>query len=464
MYFFPIVFCLYLFLQHKWQNRMLVLASCLFYATWSWKFLLVLFASISVDFVCAKYIDRLKDKPHQRRLLLWISIMVNCTILGFFKYANFFIDNALWLLKQLHISSPSAEFSLHIILPLGISFYTFEAISYVVDVYRGQTKPTAKFWDYLLFVIYFPHLIAGPIMRAKSFIPQITQPRILSLAAFYEGSHLFFWGLFEKMFIADNLAKLVNPVFAAPPPYEGGTVLLALYAFAFQIFCDFDGYSNMARGLGKCMGFDIAINFNLPYFATNPQDFWRRWHITLSSWLKDYIYIPLGGNRKGLISFNLMFTMLIGGLWHGAAWHFLLWGIYHGLLLTFYHLYLKQAKPSPVMKQKGLIGFLKIILFFHVILLGWLLFRAQSVTQITAMATALFSNCQLMQQDLLPWIKFIFIISPLLLVQIGQWKSKNLMFMYQLPLWPKTFCYALMIYLLLGWGVMDTVEFLYFQF
>ena len=283
--FFAIVYLAYLLCSHKWQNRLLIAASCLFYASWNWKFLFLMLFSITTDYFCSKYIYLSQDKL-RRKILLLISVTVNLSILFFFKYCHFFLDNVESLLNTF-LPNP-IHFTFKIILPLGISFYTFEAISYTLDVYRGTTKPAQKYWDYLLFVIYFPHLIAGPIMRAKNFIPQVASPRMLKLEYFYEGCFLIFWGLFEKIFIADNLAKIVNPVFASPAPYDGGSVLLAVYAFAFQIFCDFDGYSNMARGLGKCMGFEIAINFRLPYFAANPMEFWKRWHITLSTWLRDY--------------------------------------------------------------------------------------------------------------------------------------------------------------------------------
>jgi alginate O-acetyltransferase complex protein AlgI len=462
--FFLVVYSVYLLLSHRWQNVMLVIASCIFYAGWNWKFLPLMFLSITTDYICSNKIYQSSNKT-ARKKFLFLSIFVNLSILGFFKYFNFFIDSfqaaALWLFPAL---PPAVTHSFHIILPVGISFYTFEAISYTVDVYRGIIPPARRYWDYVLFVIYFPHLVAGPIMRAKQFLPQITVPRIITLEKFYEGCFLVFWGLFEKMYVADNLAKIVNPVFADSSGYEGGRVLLALYAFAFQIFCDFDAYSNIARGLGKCMGFEITINFNLPYFSTNPVEFWRRWHISLSSWLRDYLYIPLGGNRGGQWKTcrNLLITMFLGGLWHGAAWTFVLWGMYHGALLIGHRLSSDEKETSR--NEQGIAFVLKIILFFHAVVLGWLLFRAQSMSQAGQMLQALFFNFKIEHQDPAMWLKFLGFVAPLWLVQIGQFKSNDLMFLYKQHWLLKTAVYALMAYLLVGWGVMKAEEFIYFQF
>jgi len=465
-FFFPVVFLLYLLLKHRWQNRLLIIASCLFYASWNWKFLSIMFLSITTDYFCAKYISQ-NENPKIRKRLLLLSIMVNLSILAFFKYFNFFVTNVELLLKSIHLISPQAHFALSIILPLGISFYTFEAISYTFDVYKRKTKPAVKYEDYLLFVIYFPHLIAGPIMRAKDFLPQIVSPRQMSLGKLYEGSHLFFWGLFEKMFIADNLAKIVNPVFGNPPPYKGEDVLIALYAFAFQIFCDFDGYSNMARGLGLCMGFEITINFKLPYFSSNPREFWQRWHISLSSWLRDYLYIPLGGNQgtEWRTYINLSLTMLLGGLWHGASWTFVLWGMYQGTLLILHRVITESRKTQDALisTKDYLWKSLKIFIFFHLVIFGWLLFRSVNLHQLGSMSCAMVTSFHWGEfTKLFP--KFFLIILPLLAVQIGQLKTGNLMFLFQLPKILKIAVYALMTYLIIGFGVMKAEEFIYFQF
>lgn len=459
--FFAVVYSLYLIIPHRWQNRMLIAASCFFYSAWNWKFLPVMFVSITTDFYCARYLAQSSD-PKTRRLLLIISITVNLAILGFFKYCNFFASSLQALLNPiLPLGVP--QFITQIVLPVGVSFYTFEAISYTVDVYRGTMKPTQRYWDYVLFVIYFPHLVAGPIMRAKDFIPQITSPRVVKWSLVSEGAYLVFWGLFEKIFIASNLAKIVDPIFDRPAPYHGPEVLIGLYAFAFQIFCDFDAYSNIARGLGKCMGFDIMINFNLPYFAKNPREFWQRWHISLSTWLRDYLYIPLGGNQRGswLTLRNLGVTMLLGGLWHGASWTFVLWGVYHGLLLILYRL---KSDIKSTGKDSAFIHFGKMVLMFHLVTLGWLFFRAQSLPQIVAMLQALFTDWTWeasLQSQALALLGFL---TPLWLIQLGQWSRHDLMFFYKQHWLVKTSAYAVMVYLILGWGVMTAEEFIYFQF
>jgi len=456
--FFVVVYTLYLLLNHRWQNRLLILSSCFFYSFWNWKFLAVLFASVSVDFWCARGMSQTSD-ARRRKYLLILSIAVNLLILGFFKYFNFFVSDALAVLRAFHLVDPGLSLGLKLILPLGISFYTFEAISYVVDVYNRKIEPANNYWDYVLFVIYFPHLIAGPIMRAKSFLPQITTPRKVSWDGFYEGGFLFFWGIFEKVFVADNLAKIVNPVFAAGP-YEGGDVLIALYAFAFQIFCDFDGYSNMARGLGKAMGFDITINFNLPYFAAQVSEFWHRWHISLSTWLRDYVYIPLGGSRQNFQRTlrNLFLTMLIGGFWHGASWTFVVWGGYHGLLLTIERI--KQQMGWKIALPKVF----KILIVFHLMVLGWLFFRSSSLLQAQSMFHALVFSFHVNGIFCFKFFSMALILLPLLLVQFLQYYRNDLMIIYRLHWVLKIFIYAVMAYLVLGWGIMKSEEFIYFQF
>ncbi len=464
--FFAIVYGLYLLLnrQHQWQNYMLLVASCIFYGAWDWRFLFLIFTFITMDFLFGLKIYEAKNEKTRKQLLA-LSITINLSILGFFKYFNFFVDSFCGLLNFFHI--PFSLVTLHILLPVGISFYTFQSMSYTIDVYRNKMIPTKRFWDYALFVTYFPHLVAGPIMRAKDLLPQVLSSRKLSLEKFYEGSFLVFWGLFEKIFIADNLAKIVNPIFASPPPYNGGEVWVALYAFSFQIFCDFDAYSNMARGLGKCMGFEILYNFNLPYFSTNPREFWQRWHISLSSWLKGYLYISLGGNRQSeMMTYrNLAITMLLGGLWHGASWTFILWGAYHGLLLIVYRyfpVYRGEVHSTPPMSRKWFIP--KVILFFHLVTLGWLLFRAQSIHQVAQMVSALLFSFSVDHATLSLFLRFLGFVVPLIMIQLGQFKTDDLMFLYRRHWLIKTIAYALMSYAMLSWGVMKAEEFIYFQF
>jgi len=419
---------------------------------------LIIFSTI-VDYCCGLYIAETDDVKKKKKLLL-ISIFMNLALLGFFKYFNFFAGSLIKLFSLFGVSLKLQY--LNVILPVGISFYTFQTLSYTFDIYKGQLKPTKKFFDFALFVAFFPQLVAGPIERAKCLLPQILEPRSVTLNKFYEGCFLVFWGLFEKIFISGNLAKIVDPVFVSGE-HKGSEVMVALYAFAFQILCDFDGYSNIARGLGKVMGFELMINFNLPYFATNPSDFWKRWHISLSTWLKDYLYIPLGGNKvSNLITYrNLAITMLLGGLWHGAAWTFVVWGAYQGILLMA-HRKVSSIRIFDFLKNRFFI--VKLFVFFHLVVLGWLFFRAQNMAQVMRMLHSIVFSLDLDGNTLVLFQRFLLVVLPLLIVQIGQYKKNDLMFLFHGHWFIKTFAYALMTYLILGYGVLTAEEFIYFQF
>lgn len=463
--FFIIVYTIFLVLNHKWQNRMLLVASCVFYGAWSWRFLLLMFVSITTDFFCAKYIHQLSDIKPRKRLLV-LNFIVNLGILGFFKYFNFFEANLLALLYFFGISIKTNL--LHIILPVGISFYTFQAMSYSFDVYRKQLVPAKNFLDYALFVTFFPQLVAGPIERATHLLPQVLKPRQITLDKFYEGSYLIFWGLFQKIVVADNLAKLVNPIFAASPPYNGSAVLVSLYAFAFQIYCDFAGYSNIARGLGKCMGFEIMLNFNLPYFATNPKEFWQRWHISLSTWLRDYLYIPLGGNKKGVFKTyrNLIITMLLGGLWHGASWTFVIWGAYHGLFLVGHKMSMPYLKKVPILKSFILnkVWFLiRLFFFFNVVCLGWLFFRAQNIRQALDMLGSLIFNFNFHNIRYMA-VRLVFFAGILLAIEIFQFLKNDFLVVFRCRTLIKSLFYFLYFYLILFYGLHGAKTFIYFQF
>ncbi len=378
--FVPFIACvltLYYVLPFRWQNRMLLLASCVFYGAWDWRFLFLLVGSTAIDYFVGLRIPRCESPTARKRWML-LSCVANLSILGAFKYFNFFIENAVQLFQHCGLNVP--EVGLRLALPIGISFYTFHAMSYTIDIYRGKMKPIHNFFDYMLFVLYFPQLVAGPIARAADLIPQVIHPRTITRAHIRAGLWLVLWGFFKKMVVADNLAPLVDRVFDAPETPGGAQCLLAVYAFAFQIYCDFSGYTDIARGLGKLMGFELALNFNLPYLAKNPAEFWHRWHISLSSWLRDYLYIPLGGNRYGTWKTyrNLMLTMLLGGLWHGAAWNFVIWGGYHGLLLSLHRLFRGERAAEAGARSNPI----AVLFMFHLTCLGWLFFRANSLAQI----------------------------------------------------------------------------------
>jgi alginate O-acetyltransferase complex protein AlgI len=294
-------------------------------------------------------------------------------LLAIFKYADFFLDNT-WSVLNLCGWEMSRR-TLDIILPLGISFYTFETISYMVDVYKGRAKPVRNYMDYALYIMFFPHLIAGPIVRPRDFLPQLGQRKRFNWDRAQYGIQLFLIGLFKKAVIADRLGNVVDAVFHAPANYSTGMVWLAVLSYAVQIYCDFSGYSDMALGTAHLLGFKLPRNFNMPYFATDISDFWKRWHISLSSWLRDYVYIPLGGNRGGtwFTYRNLLLTMLIGGLWHGANWTFVVWGLFHGLLLAVH-----RAVRWPAWMGQAVFRPFAVATTFFCVSIGWVFFRAQT--------------------------------------------------------------------------------------
>jgi alginate O-acetyltransferase complex protein AlgI len=463
--FLIVVLAVYFQLPHKWANRFLLAASCFFYACWDWRFLFPLLASTSIDYWCAKRMEVLilADRPQaERKPYLILSLVTNLALLGFFKYFNFFASSLSDLLRLMGIEANTQV--LNIILPVGISFYTFQALSYTIDVYRGQIHATPHFSDFLLAVLYFPHLVAGPIQRASSLLPQVIHPRTVTAAHVSQGIHLIAWGFFKKVFIADNLAPYVNQVFTSPNP-DGWQTLTASYAFAFQIYGDFSGYTDIARGVAKLMGFEFVLNFNLPYFATSPTEFWTRWHISLSSWLRDYLYIPLGGNRGSKLAThrNLMLTMIIGGFWHGAAWNFLLWGFYHGSLLVLHRLLGPLSDRLSVPKALAPLSFaLRCLIMFHFTCYGWMLFRASSLAQIQQMTGSLFAPFTF---DPAPLNLLACYALPLVAVQLFQFLSGKLDFLeWNWFPWPaRTVVYSVMVYLVLFRGGVQQ-SFIYFQF
>ncbi|QOY92301.1 MBOAT family O-acyltransferase [Paludibaculum fermentans] len=388
VYFFFLAVIVVAYWQLSWrpQNVMLLAASYFFYGWWDWRFLGLILISTVVDYHCAKYIADSED-PWRRRLLLSISLLLNVTFLGFFKYFNFFTDSFVVLLHSLGINYVPT-LVLQIILPPGISFYTFQEIAYMVDVYHRKLPATRSLVDYALFISLFPHLIAGPIQRPDHLLPQVQKPRVFDSEKVFSGVMLILTGLFRKCVIADNCGLLANAAFGGKLGDPNLAVLaLGTYAFAWQIYGDFSGYSDIARGSAQLMGFHFMVNFRQPYLATSLQDFWRRWHISLSTWLRDYLYIPLGGNRGGEAKTyrNLMTTMLLGGLWHGANWTFVIWGGIHGGGLAVERLLSRwtgaDRKPEPS-KQAALFSpkaWMWRVFWFHMVCLAWIFFRAQSI-------------------------------------------------------------------------------------
>ena len=382
--FFGLVALVFRFLNHRWRNRFLLVASYVFYGFWDWRFLGLMAFSTLVDYVAAKQIADEEGNIRKRKSWLMVSLFINLGMLATFKYLGFFVTEFNSLMADLGVKGTLPGIDL--ILPVGISFYTFQTISYTIDVYRGHTRAARNFLDFALFVSFFPQLVAGPIERSSHLLPQVINPRKpLDEERFREGLFYVLSGLFRKVVIADNMALIANHVFDQPiNELNAWQVLLGIYAFAFQIYGDFSGYSMIAQGTAKWLGFDLMDNFRNPYLAKSPQEFWQRWHISLSTWLRDYLYIPLGGNRGGSAKTyrNLILTMLLGGLWHGAAWTFVIWGAIHGAWLALHRLIGSGLKARGYHPRGGkFLGFVKILATFHAVCLCWLFFRAESASQ-----------------------------------------------------------------------------------
>ena len=463
--FFSLVFLANLLLGKRWraQNVVLVLASQWFYACWDYRFLGLLWFSMLVDYFVALRLDGSID-ARRRKWLITLSVSVQLGILGLFKYLNFFVDSGAALLSRLGFDAH--PIALGIVLPVGISFYTFQTMSYTIDVYRRVMPAERNLLSFATFVSLFPQLVAGPIERARRMLPQINAPRSLSPEALYSGATLILFGLYKKVFIADNLATVVDRAFAHTDSLTRAEALLALYAFAFQIYGDFSGYTDIARGTAKLLGFDFALNFRHPYLARNPSDFWQRWHISLSSWLRDYLYIPLGGNRRGAARtlLNLFLTMLLGGLWHGASWTFVLWGVYHGLLLVVHRLLepiSARIRPRGVFAG-GLWSVLRCTLMFHLVVLGWLPFRAHDLLEVKQVLLGLLQRGGELGDALTSakWLGACTVL--LMLLEFAEELRPN--FLARRRFWTRGLVYAAVLLSLFIAGAPGGQTFIYFQF
>ncbi|MEM7698463.1 MAG: MBOAT family O-acyltransferase [Verrucomicrobiota bacterium] len=468
--FLGIVYLLYRLLPHRGQNFLLLGASYFFYGCWDWRFLGLIVLSTIVDFVVGQQLHR-TESARRRKTWLLVSLVTNLGLLAVFKYFNFFADSAQEMLGTLGWEVDWRL--LQIVLPVGISFYTFQTLSYTIDIYRRKLEPVKSLPDFALFVAFFPQLVAGPIERAAVFLPQVAKPRKVNFSQSADGLYLILFGLFKKVVIADGIAPSVDAVYGAPGPYATLDVVLATWLFAIQIYCDFSAYSDIARGVSKLLGFELMVNFRFPFFSTNPQEFWRRWHISLSSWLRDYLYIPLGGSRGGnaMLYRNLMLTMVLGGLWHGAAWNFVLWGFFQGGILCLHRL-IVGAKPElkPVESVfDALVHFAKVVLFFQVVCYGWLLFRAESLGQVIDLSAAVFWSWDWSMPGL-PTPPLAALIGVPLLVIFDFLQSRSRSENFDQPFfsrWPE-FCrsavYSLLLLTLLMGLANERSAFIYFQF
>jgi len=384
--FLPIVFALYWIIgsdRRKLQNALIVVASYVFYGWWDQRFLALIFLSTLVDYFVAKGIKKNEDNLKKKKWLLAASLTFNLGMLGFFKYFNFFAENFVeaFTLFGMQLQLPT----LQIILPVGISFYTFQTLSYSIDVYKNKLEPCNDFIAFLAYVSFFPQLVAGPIERATNLVPQFLEKRTFDYAKAVDGLKQILWGLFKKIVIADTCARLVNPFFQNYSEYPGADLIVCSIFFAFQIYCDFSGYSDIAIGTARLFGFNLMRNFSFPYFSRDVAEFWRRWHISLTTWFRDYIYIPLGGSRRGLaiVIRNTFIIYLVSGFWHGARWTFIFWGLLNALYFLPLLIRKKNRKNLDIVAVNRALPtfkeFFQIISTFVLITFAWIFFRAESM-------------------------------------------------------------------------------------
>ena len=454
--FFGIVLILFYTAPQSWRRLILLAASYFFYMSWIPKYALILAALTAIDYSAALWIARSRS-PRARKMALITSLSANLGLLGFFKYYNFF---AAGIAQIGHL--PPGTFALSIILPLGISFHTFQSMSYVIDVYRGEQQPITNAIDYALYISFFPQLVAGPIVRARDFFGDLYHWRRPGSADVLRGLLLVLLGLTKKMAIADQFAQIANGYFQDVTGHAGMlTAWSGVTAFGVQIYFDFSGYTDMAIGMARLLGFHFPVNFRRPYLAASITDFWRRWHISLSSWLRDYLYIPAGGNRHGAVKTyrNLMLTMLLGGLWHGASWNFVIWGGYHGALLSIERMLGVKRAPAG---KRSILHPLRMLFTFGLVTLGWVFFRAPTLASATHVFGQMFTGAK--GSVLLPvWL----IVLGLITLLLALWEEEKGWFenLALGPAWSYGAASALLLICVELIGFSETaVPFVYFQF
>jgi D-alanyl-lipoteichoic acid acyltransferase DltB (MBOAT superfamily) len=470
--FLPVVFILYWFVTNKsikLQNFLIVTASYVFYGWWDWRFLSLIFFSTAVDFFVGQKL-RKEENLTKRKVLLWLSILINIGFLGFFKYYNFFLNNFITSFSFLGLVIQAN--SLNIILPLGISFYTFQTLSYSIDVYKRKLVPTNDFIAFSAFVSFFPQLVAGPIERATNLLPQFYKKRTFYYDKAVDGMRQILWGLFKKIVVADNCAEFANQIFNNSENMNGSTLVIGALFFTFQIYGDFSGYSDIAIGTSRLFGFNLKQNFNFPYFSKDIAQFWRRWHISLSTWFRDYLYIPLGGSRGStLIKVrNIFLIFIVSGLWHGANWTFIVWGVLNAIY--FLPLILSNSNRNhldTVAKGKlfpSLKDFLLMLFTFSLTVFAWIFFRAENMRHAISYITAILSPSIL---SIPRFVGMSHALTTLMLVGlflIIEWYGREQQYaIANLKLnRPLRWLFYIMIIILIFWLGGSEQEFIYFQF
>lgn len=469
--FLPLTFVVYWLLRKKtgWQNAFVVAASYLFYGWWNWRFLLLIAFTTLCSYISGRAIEASAAKLAKAKAVMWGNIILNLGILGIFKYYDFFIQS----FADTFLHGHADHLLLHLVLPVGISFYTFQALSYSIDVYRGSLKATRNPLAFFAYVSFFPQLVAGPIERATSLLPQFEQSRHFDYRQCVDGLRQMLWGFFKKMMVADSCAQYADPIFQHPDWYNGATLLLAAVLFTLQIYCDFSGYSDIAIGCAKLFGIRLRRNFNVPYFSRDIAEFWRRWHISLTTWFRDYIYIPLGGSRcsKGKVIRNTFVIFLVSGMWHGANWTFLAWGAYHAVLFMPMILLGKNRRHTDVVaagrRLPSLAELGQMTITFVLAVMGWVLFRADSIEAAWSyyqhMFGHLFSGGPNITSQLNKWVMIVAIT----LLTVVEWinRAEEHEFVRQ----PRSRVMRWGLYLVLltmigAYMVTNEMPFIYFQF
>ena len=472
--FLPMVFLLYWLVfdrllgrskrQLMWQNAFVVIASYVFYGWWDWRFLLLIAFTSLCSWGSGILIGNNRGNKKSKRWM-WANILLNLGILGLFKYYDFFVTE---FAQLFHLSTEGLL--LKVILPVGISFYTFQALSYSIDVYRGKIEPTKDIVAFFAFISFFPQLVAGPIERATHLLPQFQKKREFDYDTAVDGMRQILWGLFKKIVVADNCAVYVNQVFANSGSHSGSTLLLAAVFFTFQIYGDFSGYSDIAIGTAKLFGIRLMRNFNVPYFSRDIAEFWRRWHISLTTWFRDYVYIPLGGSRvsKAKVIRNTFVIFLVSGFWHGANWTFIVWGAYHALLFLpliltgknrKYTNQIAEGRYLPTLKEAG-----QMLLTFILAVFGWIVFRSESIGQAWEVILGIMNSSLFTAPMVVVGLKkIVFVIGVLLLVEWLNRSKEHGLAIGNLPLWLRMVsCYVLVLVILELGG--NSQSFIYFQF
>ncbi len=473
-FFLPIVFILYWFVANKnlsFQNGLLLIASYFFYACWDWRFLFLLMFSTLLDYFTGLKMST-ADNMRGKRFWFWLSVIVNLGFLGVFKYYNFFADSFTAALAQLGIKVN--PWTISVILPVGISFYTFHGLSYVIDIFKDRIKAEKNFIDYAVFVSFFPLLIAGPIERATHLLPQIKRKRVFDYAKAVDGLRNILWGLFKKLVIADNCAEYANLIFNNSSDYSGSTLLLGVLFFTFQIYCDFSGYSDIAIGTARLFGIDLLRNFAFPYFSRDIAEFWRRWHISLSSWFRDYLYVPLGGSRGGTWNKirNTFFIFIVSGFWHGANWTFIAWGALNAIYFLPLLLTNKNRNNLETVAQGKIFPTIKelwsMLLTFSLTVFAWIFFRADSIGHAFRYISTIFSRSlfEIPEFDGRPraLVTMLFVALFVLIEwngREGQYAISNLDVKWKRPFRYVVY-YAIII--VIFWFSGKQQEFIYFQF